>query len=89
MTAQANHRRSIERIVIEGDSRRAYIGQFMAFALAAGALTISGWLIHEGRDVSGIIALIAGLGAVVVPFLQGKARLQKQQEDNRRRLSSS
>jgi uncharacterized membrane protein len=78
---QATHRRSMESIVIRGDSRRATCGLWIGAAVAACFLGGGIFLIYEGHDWAGIT--IAGLDIVslVSVFVYGSnSRRQERSE---------
>jgi uncharacterized membrane protein len=85
--SQSQHRQELERLVVLSNCRSQDRGPILGFLLAAGAIALGGFLILHGREVSGLVALIGALVAVVVPFLYGKRVQQKElAEKGRERL---
>jgi uncharacterized membrane protein len=82
--SQSQHRQELERLVVLSNCRSQDRGPILGFLLAAGAITLGGFLILHGKEVSGLVALIGALVAVVVPFLYGKRVQQKELEEKRR-----
>lgn len=82
--SQSQHRQELERLVVLSNCRSQDRGPILGFLLAAGAISLGGFLILHGKEVSGLVALIGALVAVVVPFLYGKRVQQKELEEKRR-----
>lgn len=82
--SQSQHRQELERLVVLSNCRSQDRGPILGFLLATGAIALGGFLILHGKEVSGLVALIGALVAVVVPFLYGKRVQQKELEEKRR-----
>lgn len=79
---QGNHRRNMERIVINGqvnDSRR---GQLLGFSIGIVALLVSGFLIYTGHDLAGGALGTVDIVGLVAVFVIGQNQ-QKKDLDNR------
>lgn len=87
---QGAHRQRMESVVITGNNRREYIGQWMAFAIFAGALFFGWDLLKSGKEIAGYGAMITALGSVVGLFLlkrkdeKAKRRELQEQEAGRK-----
>jgi len=87
---QATHRQEMERIVVEGGSRRSWYGLVLGFTLAVLFLVVSTALIVRGHQWAGAVLGSVDLVALVTVFvvgrtegrqeLAGKADLVEQQE---------
>jgi uncharacterized membrane protein len=79
---QSKHRQELEKFVIAGDSRRADIGQWLAFAL--GIVTIVGGFVLVGLGFSGIgiASLITAAGTLLTAFFGG-ALLRKMERQKK------
>lgn len=66
---QVEHRIHIENIVIEGDSKRANLGQVFGFITVLVVLAIAVVLIIKGYSVGGLGTLITALAALVGVFI--------------------
>jgi uncharacterized membrane protein len=82
--SQSQHRQELEKLVVLSNCRSQDRGPILGFFLAAGVITLGGFLILHGKEVSGLVALIGALVAIVVPFLYGKRVQQKELEEKRR-----
>jgi uncharacterized membrane protein len=71
MMRQTEHRMSLERIVIEGDSRRAYLGLGSAFTVAMTVIYLSYQLAMQGHGEASAVVLVADLAALVSVFVYG------------------
>ena len=82
---QVEHRIAIEKTVIEGDTRRANIGQVMAFILSL--ITIVGGfiLVVLGKDILGIAAIISSLATLLGVFMYGAHTRRKERENKSKR----
>ena len=66
---QVNHRISLEKTVIEGDSMRANRGQILGFITVLVVLGIAVVLMVNGYSVGGLGTLIAALATLVGVFI--------------------
>lgn len=67
--AQGNHRRNLEKIVVEGDIKRANLGLGAGFTLGLVGLVGSLYVISLGYSGAGIVALASSLGPLVGSFI--------------------
>jgi drug/metabolite transporter (DMT)-like permease len=79
---QGKHRQELERFVIAGDSRRADIGQWLAFALGVIALVGGFVLIAIGKDGAGIATVIGSVATLLTAFFGG-ALLRKMERQKK------
>jgi uncharacterized membrane protein len=82
--AQSQHRQELEKCMVNSNCRNQDRGPILGFLLAAGVIVIGGYLILQGKELTGLTALVAALAAIVVPFIYGK-RAQKEQLARKRR----
>jgi len=82
--SQSQHRRELERRVVVSNCRSQDRGPILGFILAAGVIVIGGYLILQGKELTGLAALVAALAAIVVPFIYGK-RAQKERLEAKRK----
>ncbi len=82
---QAAHRQAMERLVVEAQCRAQDRGPVLGFILCALVLLLGGFLIYEGREVSGLVAILTALVSVVVVFVTGKRSSRKERRSERRK----
>jgi uncharacterized membrane protein len=82
---QVEHRIKIEENVIEGDTRRANIGQVMAFILSLVTIMGGFTLVALGKDVLGISAILGSLATLVGVFVYGAHTRRKERENKSKR----
>jgi uncharacterized membrane protein len=86
--AQSQHRQELEKHVVVSNCRTQDRGPILGFILAAGVIVIGGYLILQGKELTGLAALVAALAAIVVPFIYGKRAQKEKLEEKRRELAS-
>lgn len=74
------HRHAQEAKVIDSNCRAQDRGPLLGFALCMGTLLAGTFLIYQGREVSGLVAILTALTAVVVVFVTGKRAGHKERE---------
>lgn len=84
--SQSRHRQDLEKLVITSNCRAQDRGPIFGFILAAGVTGLGAHLILQGREVSGLVALVAALVAMVVPFVYGKREQRKELQEKRAEL---
>lgn len=82
-TQQGEHRRRLEDKAVTAQLRRADRGQWMAFVLALIAISLGGVAIVLGREVGGLVAVVAALVSLVTVFLKGREQQSKDLRDKR------
>lgn len=68
---QGQHRRNMESVYLRGSERRANIGQWLAFALVAGAIAAGALAISQGLEWAGGVIIVASLGGGIVLAISG------------------
>jgi uncharacterized membrane protein len=86
--AQAHHRQSLEARVIRSNCRSQDLGPILGFLLAAGVIAIGCYLVLQGKEISGLVALVSALAAIVVPFVYGKRKQAAELAEKRERLAN-
>lgn len=66
---QTNHRIELEKSVIESDIKNSRLGQIFAFILAMTSIVGGVSMILLGKDVQGLVAILAALGSLLCVFL--------------------
>ena len=82
MEKQADHRMSLERVVVTGDNRRANYGLICGFIIAVLGLCLSAFLIYSGFATAGVVFAVTELATLVGVFVYGtnsrrRERVQK------------
>lgn len=85
---QSTHRQYLEKIVVEGDNKRANKGQWMAFVIAC--ITIIGGfsLIYLSKDILGISAILGSLAALAGTFIIGN-KSRREERSNKLKAAKS
>jgi hypothetical protein len=86
--SQALHRQVLEREVINSNCRNQDRGPLLGFVLAAAVIVIGSYLILQGKEVSGLVALLGALVAVVIPFVYGRREQKRELQKKQQELSS-
>ena len=84
--AQTEHRMHLEKTVIEGDNKRASIGQIISGALSFFCIVAGSILAFLGKDVVGLSLIIGSIGTLLTAFYAGAIlrkieRTQKSKSD--------
>jgi len=82
--AQVNHRMSLEKIVIEGDNKRANKGQIISAIIAFLCITTGSVLTYLGKNVVGLSLIIGSIGTLLTAFYGG-AIIRKIERANKER----
>lgn len=69
---EEDHRHEQEREMLQSDKSARTRGQYMAFVLAVIVIVGGIWLISEGKQVGGLIAVLSPLGVLIGLFLHGQ-----------------
>lgn len=83
---QAAHRQAIERVVITTRAKREGRGQWIAAGLALVVLLGAMGLIAIGKNLEGLVAVLAEIAALAGVFVYGRRRQEKELEARRREL---
>src|SRR5436305_14406278 len=84
--SQSKHRQELESRVVQSNCRSQDRGPVLGFVLALAVIALGGYLILHGKELSGLVALIGALTAVVIPFVYGKRAQRQELEEKRRAL---
>jgi uncharacterized membrane protein len=77
---QGAHRREMEKLELKADNAIQTRGPILGFILAMTAVLGGIWLVSKGMAVSGLVSLVAAIGAPVGVFVYGKYQQQKEME---------
>jgi len=75
---QSDHRRTLEKKVVDGNERRTNIGQWMAFVIALFGIAAGIYLTMNNKPTEGLVAILGPLAAIVGIFFYGKISQKKQ-----------
>lgn len=75
---QGEHRRTMEKVVITGDDRRANWGMIAAFSLAFISVAGSLYILNSRDDAVGLGALFLSLAPLITAFLTAAYRRRKE-----------
>jgi uncharacterized membrane protein len=78
---QAQHRQNLERIVIEGGSKRANMGLWLGFILSMVVLALSAALIFNGYEIAGTVIGSIDLVSLVTVFVVGRIDQRRERVD--------
>lgn len=81
---QAEHRQGLERIVIHGDTKRAWWGLGLGFVVAMAFLYVCYLLIMAGHEWAGGIIGTIDLGGLVATFVIGNRQRQRERNEKAR-----
>ena len=71
---QSDHRRALEKKVINSNIKNERIGQIFAFILAILVIWIGGFLIYLGKNIAGLVALLTPLATLSGVFFIARKR---------------
>lgn len=80
---QTSHRQGLERKVIDSDVRNSNLGIWFAFIIVVLALVLSGFAIHAGYPIVGLLFGAGSIGSIVGAFIYGH-RIRKGERQARR-----
>lgn len=83
---QSKHRQGIENKIVSSDCFVQNTGVIFAFIIALVIIVGSMFLIYIGKDVAGLISIIAVLVSLVGIFLTGKHQQQKQLQNKEKTI---
>jgi uncharacterized membrane protein len=73
---EEEHRQSLERTMTTSEVKARDRGQFLGFAIAAITLLGGIWLVYEGKDWPGLVAILTPLVGLVGLFVYTQSREQ-------------
>jgi len=77
---QSAHRRAIEKLIVQAEASSQRLGPILGFIIAMTVIIGGMWLIANGREIGGLVAVLTALGALVGVFVYGKYQQQKELE---------
>jgi uncharacterized membrane protein len=83
--SESEHIQSMDKVIIEGDSRRAYWGLIAGFVIAIGVVASGSLLIFNGHDWAGttmVTTIIVGLVGVFIYGTRSRSAERQQDESN-------
>ena len=80
-TKQANHRMDLEKTVVKGDSKRAYLGIGCAFIISLVVIWLSYTLIIKGHGIAGAILGGLDLATLAGVFIYGTTSRRKERAE--------
>ncbi|HEY4526937.1 MAG TPA: DUF2335 domain-containing protein [Candidatus Paceibacterota bacterium] len=80
---QSNHRKELEKKVIESDIARSRLGQILGFAIAIVGLVVSAIVSIYGNAIAGGIIGVGTLASLVGVFMYGATTRSREREDKR------
>jgi uncharacterized membrane protein len=83
---QQAHRHGLEKIVIQGDTQRAFWGLVAGTVFAFGSLGAGTYLISNGREASGVALVGTTLVSVVGTFIYGTQSRKTERQERQERL---
>lgn len=82
---QAAHRRHLEKVVIEGDSGRAWLGLCFGTLVALSAIGGGVAVILKGQPIVGLTAIVTQASAAAGVFVYAYRTRRKEREEKRAR----
>jgi uncharacterized membrane protein len=76
--SQHSHRLELEKHVITSNVAAQKLGTILGFVVAMTVVVGGIWLVHEGKSVAGLTAVITALASLVGVFLYSKREQQRE-----------
>jgi uncharacterized membrane protein len=76
--SQQKHRQELEKQVIDSNCRAQQRGPIFGFIVCMSAIGGGVYLIHTGKDASGLASIITALASLAVVFIYGKTTQRQQ-----------
>lgn len=89
MVKQSNHRMSLEKTVIEGDSRRATLGVYAGGGVTIGAFVLAGVFAYFGLSIEALGVFVAALATLASVFVYGNKNRQQERERARQNMEDA
>jgi hypothetical protein len=83
---QTNHRIELEKIVIEGDNKRANIAQIFSFIIILVFFIMATVLFVLGKDIQAVAAIIVGIVPVITSFINSSIKRKEEREAKRKNM---
>jgi uncharacterized membrane protein len=77
---QSDHRMEMERAVVNGDSKRSYLGLIAAFVLSAGIIGGGLFIIALGHQWPGVLLIGVNVVSLAGVFIYGSKNRREQQQ---------
>jgi len=82
--SQTNHRMELEKLVIQGDNKRASNAQRNSFVITIAILLLAAFLFYLGRSGLAVAAIFAALAPIIISFITSSISRQKERESKRK-----
>jgi uncharacterized membrane protein len=76
--SQLKHRQALEDKVVDSNCKAQQRGPIYGFIVCMSAIAGGIYLIHTGKDASGLAAIVTALASLAIVFIYGKAKQQKE-----------
>lgn len=86
---EEEHRQDLERIVVRSEIKARNQGQFLGFLIAAITLVGGIWLVYEGKDWPGLVAILTPLVGLVGIFGYAQGKEDEEHKSSSSTISSS
>jgi uncharacterized membrane protein len=83
---QTSHRMELEKIVIQGDNKRANTGQHYSFFITLAFLILAGFLFFTGRNAIAIGLAITSITPIIISFIRSSQKRKEERENKRREM---
>jgi len=84
LVCQTNHRMELEKLVIQGDSRRADRAQRNSLIITLAILLLAAFLFFLGKNGFAIATVIAAIAPIVIAFITGSLSRKRERESKQR-----
>ena len=85
---QEDHRQYLEKLVIQGDNRRAYMGLVAGCLILLAILAASVYMVLLGQAIAGITAFVMGLSTFASVFFYGTKNRKEERAERGKLLLS-
>jgi uncharacterized MAPEG superfamily protein len=85
-TNQSNHRMELEKIVIQGDNKRADVAQRNSFIIILALIIMAIVLFILGKDTQAIVAVVSAMVPVIISFINSTIKRKDERESKRKNL---
>ena len=83
---QTDHRIELEKIVVEGDNKRANTGQHYSFIITLAFLVMAIVLFVIGKDIPAVVSVITGIVPVIISFINASIKRKEEREAKRKNM---
>ena len=81
---QTNHRMELEKLVIQGDSKRADKAQRNSLIITLAILLLAAFLFFLGKNGFAIATVITAIAPIMIAFITGSMSRKKERENKQR-----